>query len=189
MALHHLAKPPRARNAAIFVVVVLLWLALDQLSKVAFADVAVGEVVPGTSFGIIDFLLVHNTGAAWGMFGDSTLALAIFSLVICVLAVIYLFAVAPNSGILATVSLALIVSGGIGNAIDRIANGYVIDFIHTTFIDFPVFNVADIGVTCGVILFVISLFFGASNEDPTDNPKNNSAEAPEGSSEKEGQDG
>lgn len=161
MSLGHDVKSRRARNAAVFVAVVLLWLALDQLTKAIFAGYEVGEVVPGIDLGIIDFLLVHNTGGAWGLFGDATPFLAIFSIAMCVLAVVYLFLIAPNSGMLTTVSLGLIVAGGIGNAIDRFFNGYVIDFIHTTFIDFPVFNVADIGVTCGVVLFVISLFVDA----------------------------
>ena len=55
------------------------------------------------------------------------------------------------------VSLALVVAGGIGNCIDRLTTGYVVDFIRLTFIDFPVFNVADICVTCGVVLFLIAL--------------------------------
>ena len=49
------------------------------------------------------------------------------------------------------------VAGGIGNAIDRFVRGYVVDLIDPTFIDFPVFNVADIGVTIGIVLFMASL--------------------------------
>ena len=46
-------------------------------------------------------------------------------------------------------------AGGIGNAIDRFAQGFVIDFIEFSFMDFPVFNVADIGVTCGFVILII----------------------------------
>ena len=60
---------------------------------------------------------------------------------------------------LAIISLALVFAGGLGNAIDRFEYGYVVDMISTIFIDFPVFNVADIGVTCGIVLFVISIIF------------------------------
>lgn len=58
---------------------------------------------------------------------------------------------------LGALGLSLVVAGGIGNAIDRFTLGYVVDFIEPVFIDFPVFNVADIGVTCGVALFIASL--------------------------------
>ena len=63
-----------------------------------------------------------------------------------------------------TVGIALIVAGGIGNAIDRFMQGYVVDFIEFSFIDFPVFNVADIGVTCGFVLLFIGLFLSLKNE-------------------------
>ena len=65
---------------------------------------------------------------------------------------------------------ALVVAGGIGNAIDRFIQGYVVDFIELSFMDFPVFNIADIGVTCGVALIFIAVIFfwrgddGASDE-------------------------
>ena len=54
------------------------------------------------------------------------------------------------------VGLALVVGGGIGNAIDRFVLGYVVDFIDLTFMNFPVFNIADIGVTCGLVLFLVA---------------------------------
>ena len=53
----------------------------------------------------------------------------------------------------------MVVAGGIGNAIDRFLMGYVVDFICADFIDFPIFNVADIGVTCGFVLLFIGLMF------------------------------
>ncbi len=55
------------------------------------------------------------------------------------------------------VGVALVVAGGLGNALDRFTLGYVVDFIEPTFIDFPVFNVADIGVTCGFVIFLIGV--------------------------------
>ena len=54
---------------------------------------------------------------------------------------------------------ALIVAGGLGNALDRFTLGYVVDFIDTTFISFPTFNVADIGVTCGFVLFFAGMLW------------------------------
>ena len=61
---------------------------------------------------------------------------------------------------------ALVVAGGLGNAFDRFMLGYVVDFINLTFIDFPVFNIADIGVTCGFVLAAIAfLFFWKTPEE------------------------
>ena len=62
-----------------------------------------------------------------------------------------------------TIGLALIIGGGFGNAIDRFALGYVIDFIETTFIKFPIFNVADMGVTCGIVIFLCGFFVQSSH--------------------------
>ena len=66
---------------------------------------------------------------------------------------------------LQVVGAALVVAGGLGNAFDRFALGYVVDFIEPVFIDFPVFNVADIGVTCGFVLFLVGVIVSWRHED------------------------
>ena len=77
---------------------------------------------------------------------------------------------ARRSNWVLTLGGALVVAGGIGNAIDRFIQGYVVDFIELSFMDFPVFHIADIGVTCGVVLIFIAVIFfwrgddGASDE-------------------------
>lgn len=151
------ASACRKRNAAIFIAIVAVWLLIDQATKAFFESFELGAQIAGPFFGIIDFTLVHNTGGAWGVFSDMTIFLAILSIAVCILAVLYLFVFAPMSSPLAAIGLSLVFAGGIGNAIDRICNYYVIDFIRPVFIDFPVFNIADIGVTCGCVLFVASL--------------------------------
>lgn len=147
----------RARNAVIVCVIAGIWLALDQATKRIFEGAEVGETLAGPYFGLFDVTLVHNTGGAWGMLSDMTIALAVFSLAICVLAIVYLFVLAPDSSVLAAIGVALVVAGGIGNVIDRLSLSYVIDFIRPLFIDFPVFNVADIGVTLGSAIFMLAL--------------------------------
>ncbi len=141
----------------IFAIIVVFWLIFDQATKFCFNSSAESAHSHTAIPHIIDFSLVHNTGAAWGAFSDSTFLLGIVSLIVCVLVVLYLFAFAPQTSTLGTIGLSLVFAGGISNAIDRFAHGYVIDFIKTTFIDFPVFNIADIGVTCGIVLFLLSL--------------------------------
>ena len=66
----------------------------------------------------------------------------------------FFFWKANEINVVQTLGIALIAAGGIGNAIDRFSQGFVTDFIAVTFVDFPVFNVADIGVTCGVVILV-----------------------------------
>ena len=56
-------------------------------------------------------------------------------------------------------SVAIVAAGGIGNAIDRFVTGYVVDFICFDFVNFPVFNIADIGVTCGILLLLTNLLY------------------------------
>lgn len=154
----------RRRNAKIFAASVLVWLALDQLSKAFFNGFELGDVVAGPFAGIFELRLVHNIGAAWGIFGGATTALGAFSLLVCALLLVYLFVFEPSSSKLATFGLALVFAGGVGNAIDRFLLGYVVDFIEPVFIDFPVFNIADIGVTCGFAIFFISLLLDFRKE-------------------------
>ena len=145
-----------------FFAIVTIGIALDALSKSYFSrTLELGQSIPGP--GVLDsifhYTLVHNTGAAWGIFGDSTFILGVFSLIvsICILAVVLL-----NSGkfnIALICGMALITSGGIGNAIDRLSLGYVVDFIEFSFFEFPVFNIADTCVSVGIVLALIGFIF------------------------------
>lgn len=166
-------KSKRIRDFAILAVLAIFWVALDQITKACMGPVAVNETVAGPFLGIFDITLVHNTGAAWGIFNDNAVALGVFSLLICVIAIAYLGFCKPPASIWATIGLSLIVAGGIGNAIDRFSHQYVVDFIRPVFIDFPVFNIADIGVTLGVVIFIAALlgdaFFGSKKDATDDN--------------------
>ena len=128
----------------------------------ALAGTLAGSLSPADAIDLsllpIRLTLVHNTGAAFGLGEGSTgVFIAIAAVIVCVIAA-WLLAL-PRHTPPEVVSLALVCAGGIGNLIDRIALGYVVDFIEFTFIDFPVFNVADICVTCGVALFIVCVLF------------------------------
>lgn len=153
----------RKRNAILFGVVFFVWLVFDQLTKYYFNAFELGQLVAGPFAGIFQFRLVHNIGAAWGMFGGAVIPLALLSIAVCVVLTLYLFALAPDSSPVTAFGIALVVSGGIGNAIDRFLLGYVVDFIEPVFIDFPVFNIADIGVTCGFVIFFIGMILEYRN--------------------------
>ena len=156
-------KYPVAKVIA-FVIIVIAWVALDQMTKSLFYGLEPGGIIAGPFLGLVDIRLVHNTGGAWGFFSDSTFALGVFSLVVCAAIALFFLASARQSTWLQAVAFALIVAGGIGNAIDRFAQGYVTDFLEFSFMDFPVFNVADIGVTCGFALLVIALLVSWRSE-------------------------
>lgn len=156
----------RGRVVLIFAAIAGLWLALDMATKNFFNGAfQQGDVISEPIMGLFRFRLVHNTGAAWGMFGDSTFALGVMSLVVCALLFAYVLFAANEMNKGQIIGIALVFAGGIGNVIDRFALGYVVDFIDFTFIDFPVFNIADIGVTCGFVIFIASMLLGWRKAD------------------------
>lgn len=142
----------------LFIPIVIAMVVIDRLSK-AWAVDTLHQGVKGFDFGPIALTMVHNFGAAFGMGKGNGIVFLCIAAVIIIAAVLWL-ALAKGHPPIEVISLALISAGGIGNAIDRLTTEYVVDFIQFTFIDFPVFNVADICVTCGVVIFVVySLFF------------------------------
>ena len=80
--------------------------------------------------------------------------LSIISIVFCIAVIIYWIKKKPTHPLLCT-SLTMIFSGALANAIDRIFRGFVVDFINATFINFPVFNIADIAITVGAGLLIL----------------------------------
>lgn len=167
----------RKRNLLLFLLVAMDWFAFDIYTKGYANGFEPGELFGGPFLGLFDFRLVHNTGGAFGAFGDATLVLGALSLAVCLVVVVYLVKLAPRSSVPMVIGLALVFAGGLGNAVDRFSYGYVIDFIEPLFIDFPVFNIADIGVTCGiVIVFLTFLLEGKKQAD--ERSKAEAAEAP-----------
>lgn len=158
------APSRRRRNLLVFAFVAFIWLVADVATKADFDTFPVGSVIAGPFLGLFQFRLAHNTGAAWGMFGDSTFALGVMSVLVCTALAAYLVAIARRANLAEVVGVALVFAGGIGNAIDRFTLGYVVDFIDTTFIDFPTFNIADIGVTCGFVLFFLGMLYSLRQE-------------------------
>lgn len=156
----------RKRNLCLFLIIAMDWFAIDFYTKSWVNDFQPGDVLGGPFFGLFDFRLVHNTGGAFGTFEGSSLVLGGISLAVCLVVLIYLFKIGPRSSIPMVIGLSLVFAGGLGNAVDRFTLGYVVDFIETTFISFPVFNVADIGVTCGLaIVFLTFLLEGKREAD------------------------
>jgi signal peptidase II len=126
----------------------------DQLLKrLVEGSLAVGQrvtLIPG----FMDLDLVYNTGAAFSLGeGAGWVFVVIAAVLVIGMAVWVVREELPSSLVL---SLACVAGGGIGNLIDRVMTGRVVDFLATSFIDFPVFNLADIAVTCGIVAVLVS---------------------------------
>ncbi len=136
----------------------LLALAADQLTKFAATSLLLaGESRPLLG-PYLSLTVQRNTGAAFGMFPAATTALIALAAIIIIFIAVWGPQVAQSTRLL-TVGLGMALGGAAGNLIDRLRLGYVLDFLDLHF--WPVFNVADIGITCGAILVVIALFLRA----------------------------
>jgi len=131
---------------------------LDQLSKAWITSrFAYGENL--YILGVFDLVLVHNTGAAFSFLSDAGgIQRWLFS-IIAVVASVWITWLLRKHGAqtLFALALSLILGGALGNLIDRIAYGYVIDFLHFHWDEhyFPAFNVADSAITCGAFLLIL----------------------------------
>ena len=113
------------------------------------------DVLPG----FLGLTYVQNTGAAFSSFqGQQWLFVLIFAALTVAILWEYFKKPMPFTRF-ERWCIASIYAGGLGNMIDRVRFGYVVDMIETQFMDFPVFNVADCFITCGCIILIISLFF------------------------------
>lgn len=114
--------------------------------------------------GFIDLKYTENTGASWGIFQDKTLVLTIFTGIALGILLIVLIVRAKRDRKLLRIPLLLIFAGGVGNLVDRICFGYVRDFLRFTFIDFPIFNLADSSITIGAALLILALIIEIIND-------------------------
>ena len=133
--------------------------AADQITKyITVANIPLYGAVPFIP-GVVRFTYVRNTGAAFSSFqGQQWL----FALVFAVLTVLVLWEYFKSPMPFTKLDrwcIAAIYGGALGNMIDRVRLGYVVDMIEAEFMTFPIFNVGDIFITCGCILLVIRLIF------------------------------
>lgn len=147
----------------LYISVILIGIALDQLTKwlvVTFLKPI--DTVPIIR-GVLQLNYETNPGAAFGMLSDNRWVFMIVSTIAIIAMAFYLFS-GLSEGKLAGVALAMLISGGIGNMIDRVALGYVVDFIDFCLINFAVFNGADSFVCVGAGLLVLALIFDMIDE-------------------------
>ena len=118
---------------------------------------------------VLNLRYLENRGMAFGLLQNKILFLVLTCIVFFV-AIIYLFIKAPATVYYRPLlyTAAIVFAGAMGNFIDRVFRGYVVDFIYFSLIDFPVFNVADIYVVCSGVLLIILVCFKYKNDEDYD---------------------
>ncbi|MFY8349982.1 signal peptidase II [Pseudoalteromonas sp. SSM20] len=159
----------KGRSGLIWLVLSIFLLALDQISKwVVSTEMSLYQTID--ILPVFNFTYVHNYGAAfsflseaggWQKYFFSTIAVTISVLLI------YWLKKLPATNKLLCSAYALVLAGAIGNLIDRLVHGYVIDFLHVYYqqYDFPVFNIADVAISIGAALLLLDAFFEQKESD------------------------
>ncbi|HOK62464.1 MAG TPA: signal peptidase II [Soehngenia sp.] len=135
---------------------------LDQISKY----LAVKNIVSNGNYkffnGLLELKYVKNYGAAFGILQEKKWIFIIITIIVICVFMIYLIRYSSEIHLLNKIALSMLIGGAIGNFIDRIRLGYVVDFIRVDIIksiNFPVFNIADIFIVIGTILLMIITIF------------------------------
>lgn len=153
------------RKYILFFAIIIFVLIIDLVTKSIF-DLKTYDFIKG--FISIDGF-AHNTGAAFSLFSNATVFLLVLSIICLIAYLLFEYLTMDNKrGFTYYIATALMVAGTVGNMVDRVAFGYVRDFIKLEFIDFPIFNIADCALTVGVILLAIWLLFLQPKEDKKD---------------------
>lgn len=148
----------RSNALILFTVSTMILLAVDRVTKVIAVDVLTDSGPTVFLPALLDFVLVYNTGGAFGLFeGGATLFVGVA--VLAVIVIIAYLVRAKQLHLPVVFALSLISAGALGNAYDRLMIGAVPDFIHTLFMEFPVFNVADCLLTVGEIVLIITVAY------------------------------
>ena len=143
-------------------IIAVILIAVDRITKnwaaqaLASGDIAVIDKV-------LYFRYTENTGVAFSMFSDNRWILVGITSVMLIVALAF-FLSGKIKDKLELFALSLIIAGGVGNLIDRLSLGYVIDFIDVRIINFAIFNVADMCITIGAILVCIAAFAAEKRE-------------------------
>ena len=139
------------------IIFTLLFILIDQLSKILI----VGNLELDHEISIIpsffSLMYIRNTGAAWGMFSNGTIILAIFSLAFLVFTLKYVFSKKRSN--LEIIIISMLYGGIIGNLIDRLFRNYVVDFLSFNIFgyNFPIFNIADCYIVISIGLIILKM--------------------------------
>lgn len=152
-----------------YIILTVALVALDQLVKfLVLKNIAPGAHVPFIPH-ILELTYVENTGAAFSLFEEHTWILALISLVMSLILAAALWKNFFRHPV-GKVTLTLLLAGAVGNLIDRVFRGYVVDMFNVLFMNFAVFNVADICVVVGGISAAIYYLFWMDKLEPREKP-------------------
>lgn len=155
-----------SKRHLIYLCISSILIILDQYTKYLATTHLMGEEGITLIPGILSLYYLENRGAAFGMLQNAQVFFILFTIIgLTVLLYTYLKLPDTRYYLPLRILLLLIFSGAIGNFIDRIKNGFVVDFFQFTFINFPIFNVADIYVTVSVIILILLILFYYKDED------------------------
>jgi len=163
---------PKIRARLITLAAAAALIVVDQLIK-RWMDWALAISPGGPSRtllpGVIGLHYMENTGISFSLFGESEIAMGVISIItaLVMLAGIVALLLGKIGGAAPLCSAALILAGGLGNLIDRLYHGFVVDYIELLFINFAIFNFADICITCGVILMMGWVIWGETRKRKT----------------------
>ncbi|WBW50713.1 signal peptidase II [Peptoniphilus equinus] len=146
----------------------VLLIAIDQLSKYIVILTLKDNPPKIIIEGVLNFFYLENRGAAFGMLQNKSLLFTIVTVIVIVVLLSILFKDYKRNSLMLNTCIGLILGGSIGNFIDRIVKGYVVDFIsfHIFGYDFAIFNLADTFIVVGTFLFLLMiLFFDNPRED------------------------
>lgn len=148
----------------IYIAAIVLLTVVDQLTKYAAINTVKVNGPYEFLFGLFQFRYVENTGAAFSSFANNKTVLVLVSGMLLIGVLIVLMKRQIESKF-ANAALVLVAAGGLGNMIDRILNSFVVDFIEPLFIDFAVFNFADMCITVGAFMLIGYEIFDAVREN------------------------
>ena len=137
-----------------YLIVISILCFLDQYSKV-YISLNINKLI-NKDLLIFTIEYIRNYGAAFNILSGSRLFLSLISIISTIILMYLIFIRKDNR--INKYGLSFIVAGSIGNGVDRIFYGYVIDFIKIKFVDFPVFNIADIAINIGILVMIINYF-------------------------------
>ena len=161
----------------LYILLVIILIVADQIVKyLVRANIPLGGHVPFIPH-VLELTYVRNTGAAFSILAAHTWVLTVVSLIVVIAMASALWKKVLRHP-LGVVPAVMVLAGGAGNLIDRIAFGYVTDMFSTLFMDFAVFNVADICITVGGVWLVLYVLFGYEKLEPKKGNANDGTDLP-----------
>lgn len=146
----------------IYILLTALIIVLDQISKFGAVKYLKGQEPYVIIKNYFELRYVENYGAAFGILQQKRIIFIIITTLVLAFMLVFLYRYYSRLTLMAKFSISLFIGGAIGNFIDRVRLGYVVDFFRVNIFnlyDFPVFNVADIFIVCGTILIIYVVLF------------------------------